>query len=247
MSLGPAEAETDAPSPDNLSLLARLTGIVARPRSTFAAVLRRPRWGGLLAALTAVSCAASAGFLTTEVGRQALVDQWERTAFAFGRPVDDAGYAELQELSRYSVAYGAVSALARGPGAALVLAAALYGVFTSRGRRASFQQMMTVVVHAGVILALRDLVAAPLNYVRESMASPLTLVRLFGMLDEASPLARFFALIDLFVLWWVIVLAIGLAALYRLRARRVAMALTGVYIGMAVLLAGTMAVLGGNN
>jgi len=94
---------------------------------------------------------------------------------------------------------------------------------------------------------LRDVVVAPLNYMQESLASPVTLNQLIGMFDEASPLARFFALIDLFMLWWIVVLAIGVAALYRVRIRRVAASLLGIYVGIAVLLAGTMAVLGGNS
>ena len=107
--------------------------------------------------------------------------------------------------------------------------------------------MLAVVVHAGVILALRDVVAAPLNYVRESLASPVTLVQFFGLLDEASPIARFFALIDVFMIWWIVVLAIGLAVLYRMRTRAVAAGLMAAYVGIAVLLAGAMAALGGNS
>jgi hypothetical protein len=201
----------------------------------------------LLAVLTAASFSAMAGFVATDVGQVALVDQWERTALAFGRPVDDARYAEMQELSRYGVPYAAAAALARGPVAAVALAGVLYGVFAARGLRARFGQVLAVVVHAGVILALRDLVAAPLNYIRESLASPVTLAQLFAALDEASPLARFFALIDVFMIWWIAVLAIGLAVLYRTRTRAVAASLMAAYVGIALLLAGTMAVLGGNS
>ena len=235
------------PSSDNPSLLARVAGVVIRPRSTFAAVVSRPRAGGLLTALTVVSFAATAGFLATDVGRVALVDQWERTALAFGRPVDDARYGELQELSRYAVPYAAVTSVARFPVAATALAAVIAVAFAARGHRAGFLQVLAVVAHASVILMLREVIAAPLNYVRESLASPLTLTQLFGMLDEASPIARFLALADVFMLWWIVVLAIGLAVLYRMRIRRVAAGLLGVYVAIAVLLAGTMAVLGGSS
>ena len=207
--------------------------------------MKHPRWGGLLAVLTAASFAATAGFVATDVGQMALVDQWERTALAFGQQVDDARYAEMQRLSRYGVPYAAATAIARGPGAAAVLAGVLYGVFAARGRRAGFVQVLAVVAHAGVILVLRDIVAVPLNYIRESMASPVTLVQFLGVVDEASPIARFFALIDVFMLWWIVVLAIGLAALYQTRTRTVAAGLLAAYAGIAVLLAGTMAVLGG--
>jgi hypothetical protein len=209
--------------------------------------VKHPRWAGLLALLTAASFAATAGFIATDVGQVALVDQWERTALAFGQRVDDARYAEMQELSRYGVPYAAVAAIARGPGAAAILAGVLYAVFAARGRRAGFVQVLAVVAHAGVILALRDVVAAPLNYIRESLASPLTLVQFFGVVDEASPIARFFALIDVFMIWWIAVLAIGLAVLYQIRTRTVAAGLMAAYAAIAVLLAGTMAVLGGNS
>jgi hypothetical protein len=228
-------------------VLARLAGVVLRPRSTFAAVVVHPRWAGVLAVATAASLAATAGLLATDVGRVALVDQWERTALAFGWPIDDARYAEMQELSRYGMPYAAATAVARGPAAAGVLAGVLYGVFAARGGRARFAQVLAVVAHASVILALRDLVAAPLNYLRESLSSPVTLVQLAGILDEASPLARFLASIDLFMIWWIVVLAIGLAALYQVRARLVAAGLLAAYVAVAALLAGTMAALGGNS
>ena len=246
MSLGPAEAETATPSPDNKSLLARVSGVVIRPRSTFAAIVARPRAAGVLALLTVASFGAMAAFVATDVGQIALVDQWERTTLAFGQPVDDARYAELQRLSRYGVPYAAATA-ARIPVAVAAIASVLYGVFRARGRQATFRQVLAVVAHASVILALRDVIAAPLNYVRESLASPVTLVWLAGMLDEASPVARFLALMDVFLLWWMVVLAIGLAVLYRARVLVVGATVFGVYLGIALLLAGTMAVLGGNS
>ena len=248
MSLGPAGAGTIAPSPHNLTLPGRLIGVVTHPRATFGAVAARPRWAAALALLAAISFGASAAFLATEVGEQALVDQWERTSLAFGRPVDDAGYEDLQRLRRhYRIPYAAASAVARGLGVALVVGAVLYVVMAGRERQPSFQQVLAVVVHAGVILSLRDVVAAPVNYVRESIASPLTAVGLFGILDEGSPVSRFLALFDVFTVWWVVVLAIGAAVLYGRQTRRLVVNFMCAYLVLAAALAGTMAVLGGNN
>jgi hypothetical protein len=246
VSSGSAGAEASASSTDNLSVLPRIAGIIRRPRSTFEAVCAAPRWAGLLALLFAVSCGVSAAFFATEVGQQALVDQWERTAIAFGQPVDDARYAEFQELSGHGVPYAAVTALASGPLAAIGLAALLFAGFTAaRGGRASFRQVLAVVVHAHVILLLRQLVSTPLNYARESTASPTTLVSLLSGTDEGSAIARLFGLLDLFVLWWLVVLALGLAVLYRVPARRVAALSIGVYVVVALALVGVMTVFGG--
>jgi hypothetical protein len=184
--------------------------------------------------------------LETEVGRLALVDQWERGALAFGQPVDDARYATFARSSEYGTVYAGLTALASGPvlvfGASLLLFAVLTGLL--RGD-ATYAQVVAIVAHAGVILALRQIVAAPLDYVRETLASPTTLNVVFPMFDAASPLARFFGMIDLFVVWWVSALAIGMAVLYRRPAWRLAFGFIAAYVAAAALLALVMALAGG--
>jgi hypothetical protein len=65
------------------------------------------------------------------------------------------------------------------------------------------------------------------------------------MLDAASPAARLFGMVDLFVLWWAIVLAIGTAVLYRRPTRTVALTYVGMYGAFVVVVAGIMVVSGG--
>jgi hypothetical protein len=211
-----------------------------------AAVVAAPRWTGVLLLTTLVGFICTAVLLRTEVGRLALLDQWERTAIAFTGSVDDAEYARLDALSHEGVAYAAVTALTAGPVMTLALAAVLTlvlrGILQSA---ASFAQVLAIVAHAGVIFALRHLVTAPLNYVSETLASPTTLVRLAGTIDEHSPLARFLGVIDLFVVWWIIVLAIGVAGIARRPARPLALAFAGIYVVLALLLAIVMALSGG--
>jgi hypothetical protein len=195
---------------------------------------------------TLVTFACSAVLLETGVGQLALLDQLERTAIAFGGSVSDAQYARMEELSTRGIAYAALSTLMSGPVLTVVLAAILLVV--ARGAlkvSATFTQALAIVAHAGVVLALRQVVAAPLNYALETLASPTTLVRLAGSLDESSPIARFLGVVDLFVVWWIVVLAIGVAALARRPVRPLAFAFTGVYVVLALLLALVMALTGG--
>ncbi len=215
-----------------------MAGIVRRPRPTFAAVIRAPRWVAVLLILFVVSFGTSAAFLVTETGRLALVDQWERVAIAFGQDVDEARYAAFHAQSRDPLPYAAWTSAARVGGATLVVGSLLFGVFTGLGGgTARYGQALAVATHAGVILALRDLVAVPARFVRESTASPVTLTTLFTMLDEASPLARFFGLIDVFVVWWLVVLAIGIGVMYKRRPGGIATTLIGIYVGIALLVA----------
>ncbi len=228
-----------------MSLAARIWGVVRRPRATMTAVHRDPVWAGVLALTTVVSVAAGAALFSTEVGQQALVDQWERTALAFGQPVDDARYAGLQALSAQGPLYGAATALVSGPVLSVAVAALLFGVFGRRRPDVTFRQLLAIVAHAGVILALRQVVAAPLDYVRETTASPTSLGLWFPMFDEASPVARFLGVLDVFVIWWCLVLAIGIGAAYGRPARALAPRLVGAYVTLAVVLAAAMALAGG--
>lgn len=246
MGSGSAEAETTVSSTDNLSALARMAGIVRRPRFTFEAISRAPRWVTVLLILLLVSFGTSAAFFATETGRLALVDQWERVAIAFGQEVDEARYAEFHARSRDALSYAAWTSAARVAGATVVLGSLLYVVFTAfRGGAARYAQVLAVTTHAAVILALRDVVSVPVQFARESVVNPATLVLFVTMVDEGTPLARFLGLIDLFVVWWLVVLAAGIGVLYRQPTIRVAGLLLGTYVVVALVLAGVMAALGG--
>ena len=234
------------------SLAARVYGVIRRPRATLSAIVQSPSWAPILGATTAVMFLCGIAFLGTDVGQQALVDQWERTATAFGQPVDDESYAQMELRARsaaFDVGYAAVTALASGPVLVFSVSGLLFVLLKRRGMapgsRPSFVQVLAVVSYANVILALRQIVATPIDYVRESIASPTTLVQLFSMLDEASPVARFLGIVDLFVIWWIVVLAIGVSILYQRSTRRVALVFTGAYVVLALLAALAMAISGG--
>jgi hypothetical protein len=196
--------------------------------------------------LAAVTAASQALLYQTEVGQVALVDQWERTALAFGQDVDDARYAELQALSRSGPLYGVATALASGPVLTAALALVIFLTFRPhRDRTVSFSQVLAVTAHAGVILAFRQLVSVPVSFAREATGGATSLGLWFPALDAASFAGRFVGALDVFVIWWVVLLATGVGILYGRQRRTLAAAFLGVYAGLALLLAVTMTALGG--
>jgi hypothetical protein len=216
-------------------VLQQVAGVIVRPGHTFDRVLRRRRWSGVLLLSTAIALLAGVWLMSTTVGQQALVDQWERTAAAVGHDVDDAGYSQLEAWSRYGAVYAVAGALLTVPVLAAAVAGLLYLAF---GRTHPWTEAMVVAVHAGVVLSLRQVVVAALTYGRETTASALSVGGLmFPGLDAASTAARLLGFIDLFALWWVVVLAIGAARLYRRRARSTVLTFVGVYVAVAVLIA----------
>lgn len=242
----PSSMRTSAPAATNLGLNARVAGVLRSPKPLFEALLAAPRWFDVLAVTFVVAALSSAILLETEVGRLALVDQWERTATAFGQTVDDEQYAAMEAASRNGVAYAVLTALTSGPLLILGVAGLLFATFTVGLRSGgTFGQVLAIVAHAQVILALRQVLATPINYARETLASPTTMNLLAGMLDEASPVARFLAMIDVFVGWWIVVLAVGMSVLYRRSVRTLVVTFFGAYVALALLLAIVMAVTGG--
>ena len=229
--------------PPYVSLPLRIAGVLRAPRRTFEAIARAPRWADVLIVSFLATAPLTGVVLQTDVGRLALLDQLERTSTAFGQRVDDTQYARLERVSERGAAYAIATSLLSGPLLAVGLSAVLFVVFrATAGGRATFRQVLAVVSHAGVILALRQLLAAPTTYLRETLASPLTLNMFFSMLDEASPLARFAGIVDFFAIWWVVVLAIGTSVLYRRPFRLLALAFVGVYILLAAALGVVMAI-----
>jgi hypothetical protein len=226
-------------------LPARIWGVLRSPRRTFEALATTPRSAGVLAVAAAAAFAARALVLETETGELALLDGLARTASAVGARVDDARYAALQEMSGHGSAYALVTAIVGGPLLALGVSGALFAWGRTRGLTTTYRQVMAIASHAGVILALRQVIGAPLTYARETMASPLTLNLFVVVADEGSPLVRFTGMIDLFVIWWIVVLAIGMSVLSHRRVGPLATALAGAYVLLAVLAALVTAITGG--
>ena len=228
-------------------LLSRIVGIVVSPRDTFAAVAAHPKVLGVLAFVTLAGCVTIGGFLLTEVGQQAWLDQQVDQSEAWGRQMSDEQYAQMEKIAPV-VGYITTGVMLLAiPIMTLVTAGILFAVFNAAmGGRATFKQLLAVVSHAGVISAFGWIFVMPLNYVRESMSSPTNLAALTPGLPEGSFVTRLLGTVDLFLIWWVVVLAIGLAVLYRRRTQPIVMSLLAVYAVIALIIAGTMSAMGGS-
>ena len=77
----------------------------------------------------------------------------------------------------------------------------------------------------------------PLNYARGVMTSPATLAAFFPMLETGSFAERLLSTIDLFIVWQLMVLAIGVAALYGRRTGPIATVFYALYAVIAVMIA----------
>jgi hypothetical protein len=122
--------------------------------------------------------------------------------------------------------------------AALAIAGMALAVFNAiLGGDASFRQVFAVVVHSGVVLSLSQLFGLPLAYARESMSGATNLAVFAPFLDDESFAARMLGSIDLFLIWWMVCLAIGLGVLYKKRTAPIATTLIVIYVAIGVVIA----------
>jgi hypothetical protein len=193
-----------------------------------------------------VTVAANAAFVSTEVGQQALLDQQVATMESFGQTVSDAQYARLQDQAQYAPYFQAAGLLVVAPLVTFLSAGLLFGVLNGLlGGNATYRQVLAIVTHSGAVNLVQQLFVTPLNYARSSLSSPTNLSVFLPMLEEGSFLASFFGTIDLFIVWWILVLAIGLGVLYRRKTSPIAVGLFLVYGVIALAIAAVKSALGG--
>lgn len=226
------------PAPAGLSLIARFWGILFSPRATFVDVAAKPKWFGMMALVIVVAVVCTGGFLMSKVGQEAWLDAVYQRADSQGTPMSEQAAAMMEKIKPYVGLMAVVQFIVVGPLLTLALAGIFFAVFNAAlGGDATYRQIFTVVVHASVPTVVQQLFVTPLNYFRGSMMSATNLSVFLPMLDESSFLSKFFGTIDLFLLWWVLVLAIGLGVLYRRKTGPIAISLFVVYGVIAVIIA----------
>ena len=225
----------------------RVMGVVMRPRATMDEVARHPAFMTTWVLVLLAVAACGALLLSTEVGRQALVDERVRVTEALGRRVDDAEYARLQAEPPLSVYLTSGGRLLLTPLATIVVAFGLLGLARIDGAKTSFVTALAIAVHATVVLALQQIIATPLHYVSESLISPTNVAGVLRVFDEGTWPARLFGAIDVFGLWWIWLLSVGLAATAGRPARRYIWRLLAVYVGVAAIVAAVFAAMGQGN
>ena len=224
----------------------RVTGVLLHPRATMAEVVRHPAFITTWVVVLLVVAVCGGLLLSTPIGQQALVDERVRVTEAMGGRVDDATYNRLRNDPPVSIYLASGGRLLLTPPVTMAVALGLMGLARWDGGHVTFVTALAIAVHATVVLALQQVVATPLHYAYESLTSPTNVAGLLRLFDEGSWPQRLLGAVDVFGLWWMWLLAVGVAAATARPARRYIWLLLAVYLGIAAIVAAVFAVLGGS-
>jgi hypothetical protein len=219
-----------------LSFPQRVAGVFFSPKATFESVVAHPKWFDVLALGIVVGMIAWALFLWSPVGSQAFKDQMVTQAEASGAaPAQAAQNAErMFPYIRGFIVFGAPII---GPIFAAVVAGVLFGLFAILGGGGSFKQVYSIVAHAGLPFQAVGLTELAMQYFRGSMGGRLTLGAFVQMLPEDSFVFLLLNAISLGLIWYLVLLAMGLAVLYRRKTATIATTFLGLYFVIAVIIA----------
>jgi hypothetical protein len=232
----PTAAPPAGQSPAPMNVFARFFGIITSPRATFESVVAHPKALGMLLLVCALSAIAFGVFFSTTTGQDAWVDA--ATSSSFGGQMNDQQFEAMQKMARFAGPLAIGQALIGTPIMMLIVAGILFAIFNAvAGGNATFKQVFAVVVHSWPVLVISQLFTLPVSYMRGTLASATSLGVLLPMLDETSFAGRLLGMIDLFWIWALITLAIGLAVLYRRKTQPIALSLLGLYVVIAVVIA----------
>ena len=193
-----------------------------------------PKWLGMLALTTAVPALITGAFMSTEVGQQALVALQQTTFEELGLTFSDEQFAQITQATNSSAFLQAGTLIFTIPVVTLVLSGLLFTFANAfLAARVSFVQVYAVVVHVGVIGIVQQLFQTPLNYARGALSSPSTLAASVPMLEPATFPVRFLSAVDLFIVWQVVLLAIGLSVFATRRSGPIAAVFLLLYAAVA--------------
>lgn len=226
--------ETAIVEPAVPGVFARAIGIITSPKATFEQVVKAPRAIGILALVALLTGVSASAFSLTEKGRQVQVDFSVQQMERFGVTVTDEMYAAMEKRSAYTPYTTVVSMFVFFPIFVLIVSAIFYAIFNAiMGGTAEFKQVMAVTSHAWMVPTLGAIFAGIMNFARGSISqSVANLGMLLPMLKEGSFVANLAGAVDLFQIWFVLTLSIGLGVLYKRKTSSIA---TGLFIVYAII------------
>jgi hypothetical protein len=152
----------------------------------------------------------------------------------------------IERISGYYVYFAPAIQLVSFAIGGLIVAGLAFAVFNAMlGGDGTFKQVFSIVAHSGAVMVVQGAFTLPLDYMRETLTSPTNLSVFLPFLEEKSFAARMLGSIDLFLIWWMVSLSIGLGVLYKKRTGPIAISVLTFYVAIALIIAAVKSAVSG--
>ena len=243
----PQETPEDSPEEvQEMSPVARIFGMYFSPRKTYEYLRAKPKW--LLPFIIVCLVALFSNYLAKDI---AIQEQIERVQMS-ERLTEEQKDQYLERIEAGSSGVQAYIQLAATPVVILIILVAVSGLFLFFGNmlfggQAGFRQMLSVYTHAGLVSVPGAIIKVPIMLAQGTTKVQTSLAVMLSADAEGSILYRLLSRFDLFSIWSVILLIIGVSVVYRFssgKASTMVLVIWALYIVASVALGGVFRGLG---
>ena len=213
---------------------ARLAGIFTAPSRVFEELRRRPTWLAALLAVTLVTAGLNALVLWSETGEKVVRQQFQEAVEKSGQEVPPEAVDTQIAVYRY---VGPAMVILIFPVLTLALSGLVYLIFgIVLGGEGTFRQTFSAYSHSCLIGIPGAAVATGMIFLKGNAKSSTAVTAFLPFLEEDSFVYRFCQGLDLFVIWQLVVLSIGMGIIGRMGTRKSATAIFSVYLAIWLLI-----------
>jgi hypothetical protein len=215
-----------------MGLFARLTGIFTSPTAVFQELKGRPTWLVPLLIVSVAIAVMNASVSWSPVGERAIREEIQKKA-------PNVPPEALDRQLTITRNFGPVGALVGFPIFTMLIAGLLYLIFSvGMGGEGTFKQTLSAYAHTSVIGVAGGLVGTVLIFLKGNLRSSTALSAFLPFLEESSFLYKVFQGFDVFLLWQLGVLSVGMGVIQQTGTRKAAIAIFSVFVTIVLILAG---------
>ncbi len=211
--------ENSATQSPQIGLIGRMIRVFYAPRETFedaAASRTAIDWvaPAAVSAIVALAAAVAIVPLAMEEGARVMQEQMQ------GQELSDEQREMMEKMTGAGQTFGIVVAPAGSFVVLFVSALVLLGAARIAGADVGYSGMLTVSAYSSLVQALKGIIVTPLMLSKKSMVvhTGLGLLLPGEMMNTFA--GRFLAGIEIFMLWQVVIVAVGISALGRVDTRK---------------------------
>lgn len=216
----------------DMNVFQRIINVFVAPTAAFTAVREKPKWiiPFILIILISLFTAIMLQPVLSDVQQKAMIKQFEKMG------MDESEMEQAMETARERAALFIYPSAVLGV-AFVVTIGALIWLFvgnTILGAPVTFHQAMGLNVYRYLIISLGGLIKLPIMLSQNSLDVHFSLASFMSSEASASFIYKFLSHIDVFNIWSIAVLCIGLSVITRMEVKKVWPLVTALFLGYFV-------------